>query len=505
MGQALYRKYRSKSLKEIVGQKPVVTALTNALATGQISHAYLFTGPRGVGKTSIARILAFEMNGLPYSDDLPLDIIEIDAASNRRIDDIRDLRAKVHMAPTSAKYKVYIIDEVHMLTGESFNALLKTLEEPPAHVVFILATTEAHKLPETIISRTQRYSFKLATQQEVADHLQAISKTEKIDIDRDALDLIAKHSGGSLRDSLSLLDQVRHADGHIDAQVARSVLGLPSTERLGDLAAALDGTDSAQLLAVLQRSREDGVTSSQLARQLLQHLREQLSTYSPDQLTKVVQLMRDLLRVSASQQPDAELEIALLGYQLANPHVRQHSEAATIASPALTFGKPLRATAKPQKHTSTNTEQKEPSTSGTSKTAAATSEAITDQQSKDLTPQSWGEAVEHLRISSNTLYSVIRMAEADFAQVANKKLVLHFQFPFHKNRISDAKNKQIILDALASIGVLGHDIECMLLAKPKTEPAFETVAEPMVATPVGGGAETLDQIRSVFGGAEVLE
>ncbi len=144
-----------------MGQEHITTALNHALEKGMISHAYLFTGPRGVGKTSIARILAHEINGLPYDDDQThLDIIEIDAASNRRIDEIRDLRDKVHVAPSSAKYKVYIIDEVHMLTKEAFNALLKTLEEPPAHVVFILATTEAHKLPETIISRTQRYAFK---------------------------------------------------------------------------------------------------------------------------------------------------------------------------------------------------------------------------------------------------------------------------------------------------------------------------------------------------------
>ena len=161
MAQALYRKYRPKKLSDVVGQEHITSTLDNALKSGKLSHAYLFTGPHGVGKTSIARILAHEVNGLKYDDESShLDIIEIDAASNRRIDEIRDIRDKVHISPTSAKYKVYIIDEVHMLTREAFNALLKTLEEPPAHVIFILATTEVHKLPETIISRTQRYSFK---------------------------------------------------------------------------------------------------------------------------------------------------------------------------------------------------------------------------------------------------------------------------------------------------------------------------------------------------------
>src|SRR6266568_6596833 len=187
MGQALYRTYRPLKLSEVVGQEHVTTALMHTLKAGTLSHVYLFTGPRGVGKTSIARILAHEINGLPYDDErLHLDIIEIDAASNRRIDEIRDLRDKVHIAPTSAKYKVYIIDEVHMLTREAFNALLKTLEEPPAHVIFILATTEAHKLPETIISRTQRYSFKPIEKDKVIEHLSSIAKSENLQIEKDA-------------------------------------------------------------------------------------------------------------------------------------------------------------------------------------------------------------------------------------------------------------------------------------------------------------------------------
>ena len=176
MGQALYRKYRPKKLSEIVGQEHITTTLENALKKGMISHAYLLAGPKGVGKTSIARILAYEVNQLPYDESAThLDIIEIDAASNRRIDEIRDLRDKVNNAPVSAPFKVYIIDEVHMLTKEAFNALLKTLEEPPRHVIFILATTEPHKLPETIVSRTQHFTFR-PIDSAVAAHLRHIAE-----------------------------------------------------------------------------------------------------------------------------------------------------------------------------------------------------------------------------------------------------------------------------------------------------------------------------------------
>ena len=235
MGQALYRKYRSKSLGEVIGQEHVTNTLANALKSGRVSHAYLLSGPRGVGKTSIARILAHEINSLTYDGEAHLDIIEIDAASNRRIDEIRDLRDRVNTAPAHAKYKVYIIDEVHMLTKEAFNALLKTLEEPPAHVVFILATTEAHKLPETIVSRTQRYSLRPAPEELVVGHLREIADGEKIVIDDDALTLVARHGEGSFRDSISLLDQASSVSEHVTRADVERILGLAPDEYIAQL------------------------------------------------------------------------------------------------------------------------------------------------------------------------------------------------------------------------------------------------------------------------------
>ena len=188
MSQALYRKYRSKALADVVGQNHITDILTRALKSGRIAHAYLFTGPRGVGKTSVARILAHEINQLPYTDESNhLDIIEIDAASNNGVEDVRDLREKVQIAPVSASKKVYIIDEVHMLSKPAFNALLKTLEEPPEHIVFILATTDVEKLPATIISRTQRFGFRAISIDDAVRHLKHIAGEENITISDDAL------------------------------------------------------------------------------------------------------------------------------------------------------------------------------------------------------------------------------------------------------------------------------------------------------------------------------
>ena len=237
MAKALYRKYRPKSLSEVVGQEQVTRVLENSLKQGKISHAYLFIGPRGTGKTSVARIFAHEVNGFKYElEDDYVDIIEIDGASNRGIDNIRELREKAAIAPTSGKYKIYIIDEVHMLTKEAFNALLKTLEEPPKHVIFIMATTDAYKVPVTITSRAQTYTFYLADEKTMFNHLKSICEREKIEIDDDALTIVVKRGGGSFRDSLSLLDQISTlSDKKITKALVISAMGLPEDEKINEL------------------------------------------------------------------------------------------------------------------------------------------------------------------------------------------------------------------------------------------------------------------------------
>lgn len=309
MARALYRTHRSRSLDEVVGQEHITDLLKQALQQGTISHAYLLTGPRGTGKTSIARIMAHEVNNLPYSDDPHLDIIEIDAASNRRIDDIRDLRDKVRIAPVSATYKVYIIDEVHMLTTESFNALLKTLEEPPQHAIFILATTEVHKVPATILSRTQRFQLRPVSEEKVSAHLATIAKKENIQVDDDALRLIARHGNGSFRDSISLLDQLSASGEHVTAEMVETTLGLVPATLMDEVVETLLAHKTKPLIAHLKSFRDQGVSATVLSDQLIR-----LLAARADEHPALYELLDRLLDVSRAYDPFVKLTAVLVGY-----------------------------------------------------------------------------------------------------------------------------------------------------------------------------------------------
>lgn len=481
MGQALYRKYRSKHLDEIVGQEHVTTTLKNALTQGRVSHAYLLSGPRGVGKTSIARILAHEINGLPYDDEAHLDIIEIDAASNRRIDEIRDLRDRVNTAPASAKYKVYIIDEVHMLTKEAFNALLKTLEEPPAHVVFILATTEAHKLPETIISRTQRYSLRPVPEEQVVNHLKEIAKGEKIQIDDDALALIARHGEGSFRDSISLLDQASSTSEKVTRSDVERILGLAPDEYVEKLLAAVETSNSNAIVQTLAELYAQGFEPAMVAYQISASLRENVLNGTASDSQAYLALLQKLLDVPAARNPRQLLEIVLL----------QHALPATTATPA-----PAPATAV-AKQAAPKAVESEPVPIKPAEEPVKVEPVIPDEPaepeptppknkvstSSDVT-ELWQGTLDEIKKQYNTLYGIARMAKPEFD---GKTLKLEFKFAFHQKRMNEAKNRKIFGDIVERL--YGQPVEIICIIAEAGAPAKPDVSA----------------ISNIFGGAELLE
>ena len=289
MTQALYRKWRPLLWDEVVGQQHIVQTLTNAIRADRVGHAYLFAGPRGTGKTTIARLIAKAVNCL--NDDLAkrpcnecdhckavnenrfLDLIEIDAASNTSVDDVRDLRDKINFAPSQGKYKIYIIDEVHMLSTAAFNALLKTLEEPPPHAIFVLATTEIHKIPATVLSRCQRHEFRRVPVDEIVGQLKRIAKAEKIKVDEAALMLIARQSTGGMRDAISLLDQLSSTGDKIDLALTQTVLGTATSQTVLDLIASIRDHQPAPAMDAIHHALDAGADPRSLARQIVDYLR----------------------------------------------------------------------------------------------------------------------------------------------------------------------------------------------------------------------------------------
>lgn len=477
MGKALYRKYRSKSLDEIVGQAHITKTLANALKTGRISHAYLFTGPRGVGKTSVARILAHAVNKLPYNEERDhMDIIEIDAASNRRIEEIRDLRDKVHITPTSATYKVYIIDEVHMLTREAFNALLKTLEEPPGHAIFILATTEAHKLPETIISRTQRFTFRPIDPSEVVAHLRFIADKEKIAVSDEALNLIAEHGDGSFRDSISLLDQASNLGGKVSLEDVQRLLGIapgPAIERLRQ--AVTKGTPK-EIVSELGRLKDQGFQAAGIANQLAAALRQGLlddRSALPPYVT--LRLLNQLLEVPAALNPESFLELALI-----EPGLERNFNAVSDTPGAVT-DKPV---AKPDTAVSPQQAEQVPSMAKPAKPA---------KQALNL-DTAWPLILKNLRQQHNTLYTVARMAQPMLAD--NDTLILKFAFQFHQKRIKEARNQKLLLDIITE--TTGRHLTLDAQVDKNARPPDELTDARMAPGPV-------DTISNIFGGAELLD
>lgn len=480
MKQALYRKYRSKSLDEVVGQEHITSTLKKALEEKSISHAYLFTGPKGVGKTSIARILAHAVNEIDYNDEsIHLDIIEIDAASNRRIDEIRDLRDKVHISPTSSKYKVYIVDEVHMLTKEAFNALLKTLEEPPEHVIFILATTEYSKLPDTIVSRTQHFKFSPVSAQKVANHLLSIAESENISLDHDAALLIADYGEGSFRDSISLLDKLKTASESIDIDTVNQSLGRLSSHDISDLVDLVYLEDAKRILTYIDELKAKGVEIDVLINQINIELRQRIIKSSSP---LYINLYRKLAEIKGRPNSELLLEIALVEQCLNSIDIDSgvnHEHQTKADQKSTDTVKPINRDSKKKetndiKIVDTKKETEKPASNKTNK--------VTQEMKVDA--NIYESTLLIIKPKYNTLYSVLRMSEA---KIENDNLILKFKFPFHYKKINTKENIKIISDAASEIAGKNIKVTCVLGEKSKKQ------------------EEDIVNVSNIFGGGEMLE
>ena len=476
MSQALYRKYRSRSLDEVLGQDHVTSILRRALEQGKIAHAYLLTGPRGVGKTSVARILAHEINHLPYDDDSSnLDIIEIDAASNNGVDDIRALREKAQVAPVSAPKKVYIIDEVHMLSKSAFNALLKTLEEPPEHVVFILATTDADKLPATILSRVQQFFFRPIPTEIMTRQLMNIAKKEGFAIEEDAARLIAERSCGGFRDGISTLDQLSilaTSDQPLTANMVTEYLGLSDATMLGNLLDSYPSDDNERVLNIFQELENSGANSVVVSHQLLSIARNRLRK-NPN----LIGLVQQLIEVDRHPHPDLKLLTIFMNSnsQPAEKPVapKKNIAQATAQKPA-EKPTPIKS-AEPTKPTEKPIEKEEKPAEPAKKPAAKPKKTDAPLE------LNWEKVIERAKGKSLGLASLLQKSQWSFD---GEKLTIYAGSAFYKKKLDDAKNKPLISEIISEETAIDLEIDIIGEKKPPEDEKLAEIAELM-----GGGEE----------------
>ncbi len=432
--KALYRKCRPASLADVVGQEQVTEALENSLKQKKISHAYLFIGPRGTGKTSVARIFAHEVNGFKYEiEDDYVDIIEIDGASNRGIDSIRELREKVMIRPSQGKYKVYIIDEVHMLTKEAFNALLKTLEEPPEHVIFIMATTDAYKVPVTITSRAQTYTFKLADSKTMLDYLKSVAEKEGIKIEDEALKIVVKRGGGSYRDSLSLLDQISSlSDGEITKEMLIKAMGLPEDEKINDLLETYTRGSAEEIAGRLKDLLLSGIRAETLAEEIINQIIANPKTEYMELLGKLTEI----------KEPFAEARLLVA---LAAGHA---------------FSKTISRFASPETYIPAGAEKAARRANFPGRPAYdVEGEQVRSRKSMTAAPQSpqpfdWASFLDKMQSLSEVIYMQLKWCE--YEKIGGE-LHLYPQKRVAKNILGSQKNKDVITQA-AGMKIVIHEV-----------------------------------------------
>jgi len=537
-GQALYRRWRSQNFEEIIAQEHVTRTLQNALRAGRIAHAYLFAGPRGTGKTSTARILAKAVNCLAEPAERPcnrcarcqavnegrdLDLIEIDAASNRGIDEIRELRDKIAFVPNEGRYKVYVVDEVHMLTTEAFNALLKTLEEPPAHVIFVLATTEPHRIPATILSRCQRFDFRRIPLADLVGKLERICQAEGIHVQPAVLDAIARRAGGSFRDAESLLDQLAAGgDAEVTLGQVQELLGGVPVQAVADLVDAWIAGDMARGLALINQLVDGGSDARQLHGELIEYLRgllllqaggdERLVNSSPEVLARMRgqlvglslgRLVEGLRLFSQSEvaargdvRPQMPLELAFVQATLAGS-----SREEVRPQPVARSGEPpARGERPPQPGASPAGERRAASKGGADvarqeAAAVAASPAPSAQAERPPAPEPdnaalaalvehWPRLLQALREKSRPLEALLRSGRPQ--QVSGGRVVLAMEASFHRERVMEDKNRRLLEEALRELLGVPCQVECVVGGRGK-EPAGHRAAEQKAQQPKAAG------------------
>ena len=504
ISQVFYRKWRPQTLAEVVGQEQVTQTLLNALRSGRIAHAYLFCGPRGTGKTSTGRILAKAINCLNNGQGEPcntcslcqsitegraLDVIEIDAASNRRIDEIRDLREKVNYAPNQARFKVYIIDEVHMLTNEASNALLKTLEEPPPHVIFVLATTETHKVLPTIISRCQHFDFRRLSQADIVSKLTLISQAEDIKIEPEALRLIARSATGSLRDAENILQQLTTYYGSkISLKQVQALLGITGDERAKELIRYLIEGDIAAAVTTVHNVNSDGLDLRQFNRGLVEYLRalllvktasEETLDLTPEEIAELkdlaakanlTQILRAVklfgqLELGLDHHSTLPLELALVDSILTSDEEKESHKTQTEPIPH----QPAKAATTPVEPPSSEIKPAE---------AELTAESVATPEPATFTPPQPGNEIKELKSNwkgvtaqapedtkRTSAIAILRSAGVKPVAFENDTVTLAFKYPYHKEKIEEVENQKIVEKILSHY--LGRSLKVRCIYQPE--------------------------------------